>query len=422
MSEDAPVYHVRPAEQPVAFNVERVRADFPILQQQVNGQPLVYLDNAATTQKPECVIQALVDYYRRDNSNVHRGAHTLADRATAAFEDARRKVAGLLNAEEARQILWTRGTTESINLVAASWGRSTLRKGDRILVSAMEHHSNIVPWQMVAAERGATVEPIPVDGSGTLDMTAFAAMLDARVRLVAVGHVSNALGSINPVERIVELAHAAGALVLVDGAQAVAHWRVDVQALGCDFYAFSAHKLFGPTGIGVLYGRRELLEAMPPYQGGGEMIESVSFAGTTYNQLPYKFEAGTPDIAGAIGLGAAVDYLHGLDRVGAARHEQALLEHAVALAERVPGLVLVGTAAHKASVLSFNLAGVHPADLGTLLDQQGIAVRTGNHCAQPIMEQFGIPGTVRASFCFYNTFEDVDRLFAALEKARQFLQ
>lgn len=422
MSEDAPVYHVRPTEQRATFKVERVRADFPILQQQVNGHPLVYLDNAATTQKPECVIQALVDYYRRDNSNVHRGAHTLADRATAAFEDARRKVARLLNAEDSRQIIWTRGTTESINLVAASWGRSTLQKGDRILVSAMEHHANIVPWQMVAAECGATVEPIPVDRSGTLDMTAFEAMLDARVRMVAVGHVSNALGSINPVERIVELAHAAGALVLVDGAQAVAHWRVDVQALGCDFYAFSAHKLFGPTGIGVLYGRRELLEAMPPYQGGGEMIESVSFAGTTYNQLPYKFEAGTPDIAGAIGLGAAVDYLQALDRAGAARHEQALLKHAVALAERVPGLVLVGTAAHKASVLSFNLAGVHPADLGTLLDQQGIAVRTGNHCAQPIMAQFGIPGTVRASFCFYNTLEDVDRLFAALDKARQFLQ
>ncbi len=422
MSEAAPVYQVRQAEQPAAFNVERVRADFPILQQQVNGHPLVYLDNAATTQKPECVIQALVNYYRRDNSNVHRGAHALADRATSAFEDARRKVARLLNAEDVRQILWTRGTTESINLVAASWGRSTLQPGDRILVSAMEHHSNIVPWQMVAAERGATVEPIPVDRSGTLDMTALAGMLDARVRMVAVGHVSNALGSINPVERIVELAHAAGALVLVDGAQAVAHWSVDVQALGCDFYAFSAHKLFGPTGIGVLYGRRELLEAMPPWQGGGEMIETVSFAGTTYNKLPYKFEAGTPDIAGAIGLGAAVDYLQALDRVGAARHEQALLERAVALAERVPGLVLVGTAAHKASVLSFNLAGVHPADLGTLLDQQGVAVRTGNHCAQPIMDQFGIPGTVRASFCFYNTFEDVDRLFAALEKARQFLQ
>ncbi len=422
MSEAAPVYQVRQAEQPAPFNVERVRADFPILQQQVNGHPLVYLDNAATTQKPECVIQALVNYYRRDNSNVHRGAHALADRATSAFEDARRKVARLLNAEDARQILWTRGTTESINLVAASWGRSTLQPGDRILVSAMEHHSNIVPWQMVAAERGATVEPIPVDRSGTLDMTALAGMLDARVRMVAVGHVSNALGSINPVERIVELAHAAGALVLVDGAQAVAHWSVDVQALGCDFYAFSAHKLFGPTGIGVLYGRRELLEAMPPWQGGGEMIETVSFAGTTYNKLPYKFEAGTPDIAGAIGLGAAVDYLQALDRVGAARHEQALLERAVALAERVPGLVLVGTAAHKASVLSFNLAGVHPADLGTLLDQQGVAVRTGNHCAQPIMDQFGIPGTVRASFCFYNTVEDVDRLFAALEKARQFLQ
>ncbi|MEY3666975.1 MAG: hypothetical protein RL572_515 [Pseudomonadota bacterium] len=422
MSEERPVYKLTPASHPEPFCVERVRADFPILQQQVNGHALVYLDNAATTQKPECVIQALVDYYRRDNSNVHRGAHALSDRATAAFEEARRKVARLLNAEDSRQILWTRGTTESINLVAASWGRSTLQPGDRILVPAMEHHSNIVPWQMVAAERGATVEPIPVDPSGTLDMTAFAAMLDARVRMVAVGHVSNALGSINPVEQIVALAHAAGALVLVDGAQAVAHWPVDVQALSCDFYAFSAHKLFGPTGIGVLYGRRELLEAMPPYQGGGEMIEAVSFAGTTFNQLPYKFEAGTPDIAGAIGLGAAVDYLQALDRAGAARHEHALLEHAVALADRVPGMVLVGTAAHKASVLSFNLAGVHPADLGTLLDQQGIAVRTGSHCAQPIMAQFGIPGTVRASFCFYNTFDDVDRLFAALEKARQFLQ
>jgi cysteine desulfurase/selenocysteine lyase len=422
MSEVPAVYQVSPAGQPAPFSAARVRADFPILQQQVNGHPLVYLDNAATTQKPECVIQALVDYYRRDNSNVHRGAHALSDRATAAFEEARRKVARLLNAGDSRQILWTRGTTESINLVAASWGRSTLRPGDRILVSAMEHHSNIVPWQMVATECGATVEPIPVDRSGTLDMTAFAAMLDARVRMVAVGHVSNALGTINPVEQIVQLAHAAGALVLVDGAQAVAHWRVDVQALGCDFYAFSAHKLFGPTGIGVLYGRRELLEAMPPYQGGGEMIESVSFAGTTYNQLPYKFEAGTPDIAGAIGLGAAVDYLQALDRAGAARHEQALLEHAVALAAGVPGMALEGTAAHKASVLSFNLAGVHPADLGTLLDQQGIAVRTGYHCAQPIMEQFGIPGTVRASFCFYNTFEDVDRLFVALAKARQFLQ
>jgi cysteine desulfurase/selenocysteine lyase len=422
MSEDPAVYKVTPGTATVCFDAERVRRDFPILHQQVNGHPLVYLDNAATTQKPESVIQAMVDYYRRDNANVHRGAHALSDRATAAFEGARRKVAIFLNAPDARQILWTRGTSEAINLVAASWGRSQLQQGDRILVSAMEHHSNIVPWQMVAAERGASVEAIPVDASGTLDLQALQGMLDARVRMVAVGHVSNALGTINPVAEIARMAHAAGALVLVDGAQAIAHWPVDVQALDCDFYTFSAHKLFGPTGIGVLYGRRAVLEAMPPYQGGGEMIESVSFAGTTYNQLPYKFEAGTPDIAGAVGLGAAIDYVNSLDRDGAARHEDALLAYAQKKAQAVSGLTLVGTAQHKTAVMSFNLDGVHPADLGTLLDQQGVAVRTGNHCAQPIMDQYRIPGTVRASFSFYNTFDDVDRLFAAIEKARQFLQ
>lgn len=404
-----------------AFDVDKVRQDFPILQQAVNGAPLVYLDNAATTQKPESVINAISDYYRNDNSNVHRGAHTLADRATAAFEGARTKVAGFIHAPDSAQVIWTRGTTEAINLVAASWGRSQLKQGDRILVSAMEHHSNIVPWQMIAQQCGATVEAIPVDSSGTLDLQAFTDILDDHVRMVAVGHVSNALGSVNPVIEIVRLAHAAGALVLVDGAQAVGHWPVDVQSLDCDFYTFSAHKLFGPTGVGVLYGKRDLLEAMPPYQGGGEMIESVSFKGTTFNQLPYKFEAGTPNIAGVIGLGAAVDYLEGLDRAGAARHEQALLEYAQEKALAVSGLRLIGTASHKASVLSFVLEGVHPADLGTLLDQQGVAVRTGNHCAQPIMDQYGIPGTVRASFSFYNTFEEIDRLFAALEKAKQFL-
>ncbi len=404
-----------------AFDVEKVRQDFPILQQSVNSAPLVYLDNAATTQKPNAVIDAISAYYRNDNSNVHRGAHTLADRATAAFEGARQKVASFINAQSTEQVIWTRGTTEAINLVAASWGRQTLQQGDRILVSAMEHHSNIVPWQMVAQECGATVEAIPVDSSGTIDLKAYADLLDEHVRMVAVGHVSNALGSVNPVIEITRLAHEAGALVLVDGAQAVGHWPVDVQSLDCDFYAFSAHKLFGPTGVGVLYGKRELLEAMPPYQGGGEMIESVSFKGTTYNQLPYKFEAGTPDIAGVIGLGAAVDYLNSLDRAGAARHEQALLEYAQKKAQSVSGLRVIGTASHKASVLSFVLDGVHPADLGTLMDQQGIAVRTGNHCAQPIMDQYGIPGTVRASFSFYNTFEEIDRLFAALEKAKQFL-
>lgn len=408
-------------DKPEAFDAERVRRDFPILQQQVNGQPLVYLDNAATTQKPECVIEAISDYYRHDNSNVHRGAHTLADRATAAFEGARRKVADFIHAASPEQVIWTRGTTEAINLVASSWGHSELRPGDRILVSAMEHHSNIVPWQIVASHTGARVEAIPVDSSGTLDIQAFEAMLDGKVRMVAIGHVSNALGTVNPVVEIVRMAHAVGARVLVDGAQAVGHWQVDVQSLDCDFYVFSSHKMFGPTGIGVLYGRRELLDAMPPYQGGGEMIESVSFAGTTFNKLPYKFEAGTPDIAGVIGLGAAVDYLKHLDRAGAARHEQALLEYAQKKAQAVPGLRVIGTSGHKVSVLSFVLEGGHPADLGMLLDQQGVAVRTGNHCAQPIMDQFGIPGTVRASFSFYNTFDDVDRLFAALEKARQFL-
>ncbi|GGD03316.1 aminotransferase class V-fold PLP-dependent enzyme [Halopseudomonas salina] len=404
-----------------AFDAERVRLDFPILNQEVNGHPLVYLDNAATTQKPKAVIQAIVDYYQQDNSNVHRGAHALAERATEKFEAARNKVARFINSPDACQVIWTRGTTESINLVAASWGRANLQKGDRILVSAMEHHSNIVPWQMVAAEVGATVEAIPVDGTGTIDMQAFEQMLDERVRMVACGHVSNAFGSINPVADIVKLAHDHGALCLVDGAQAISHWAVDVQALDCDFYVFSAHKLFGPTGLGVLYGRRELLESMSPYQGGGEMIESVSFDGTTYNQLPYKFEAGTPDIASVIGMGAAVDYVEALDREGAAAHEDALLAYAQKRALDTPGMKLVGTARNKVAVMSFLLEGAHPHDVGMLLDQQGVAVRTGNHCAQPIMDQFGIPGTIRASFSIYNTFADVDRLFEALAKVRQFL-
>jgi len=403
------------------FDVEKIRADFPILHQQVNGQPLVYLDSAATTQKPNVVIDAISDYYRNDNSNVHRGAHALADRATVKFEAARSKVAAFLNAPDAKQIIWTRGTTESINLVANCWGRANLSIGDRILVSAMEHHSNIVPWQLIAAATGASVEPVPVDASGTIDLVAFESMLDNHVKMVSVGHVSNALGTINPIEKIIALAHGVGAKVTVDGAQAVSHWSVDVQALDCDFYAFSAHKLFGPTGLGVLYGKRELLEAMPPYQGGGEMIETVSFAGTTFNQLPYKFEAGTPDIAGAIGFGAAIDYLNSIDRKAAAAHEQALLAYAEEKARATPGIKLIGTAANKTSVMSFILEGAHPADVGVLLDKQGIAVRTGNHCAQPIMDQFCIPGTVRASFSFYNTFDEVDRLFAALEKAKIFL-
>lgn len=408
-------------DKPSVFDVEKIRQDFPILHQQVNGQSLVYLDNAATTQKPNAVIDAISDYYRNDNSNVHRGAHALADRATVKFEAAREKVARFLNAPEAKQIIWTRGTTESINLVAASWGGANLQSGDRILVSAMEHHSNIVPWQLVAHRVGAKVEAIPVDANGCIDMLAFEAMLDDRVKMVSVGHVSNALGSINPIEKIITLAHKIGAKVTVDGAQAVSHWSVDVQALNCDFYAFSAHKLFGPTGLGVLYGKRELLDAMPPYQGGGEMIETVSFAGTTFNQLPYKFEAGTPDIAGVIGFGAAIDYLASIDREAAAEHEKALLAYAEQKARATSGVKLIGTSTNKTSVMSFLLEGAHPADVGVLLDKQGVAVRTGNHCAQPIMDQFGIPGTVRASFSFYNTFEEVDRLFAAIEKAKMFL-
>lgn len=403
------------------MDIQRIRADFPILNQSVNGHPLVYLDNAATTQKPQAVIDALVNYYSRDNSNVHRGAHTLSDRATASFENARQTLAGFINAPSARQIIWTRGTTESINLVAASWGGANLKSGDRILVSALEHHSNIVPWQLIAAKTGAEVVAIPVDEQGVIDLSALQQLLDSRIRLVAVNHVSNALGTINPVEEIIALAHAAGALVLIDGAQAVAHWAVDVQALNCDFYVFSGHKLFGPTGIGVLYGRLDLLEQMPPYQGGGEMIETVSFDGSTWNQLPYKFEAGTPDIAGAIGLAAAVEYLNAQDRKVLAAHEDALLAYATEKALQVPGLKIIGTAPSKAAVLGFVLEGAHPSDIGMLLDQQGVAVRTGHHCAQPIMQQYGIPGTVRASFSFYNTFEDVDRLFVALEKVRQLL-
>ncbi|MEC7545569.1 MAG: cysteine desulfurase [Pseudomonadota bacterium] len=401
--------------------INEIRAQFPALNQDVNGKPLVYLDNGATTQKPQSVIDALSDYYRLNNSNVHRGAHTLSDRATQHFEDARKTLQAFLNAKKAEEIVWTRGTTESINLVAATWGRQNIQAGDEILVTGMEHHSNIVPWQMLCQQTGAKLRPIPVKDTGELDMEAFASMLSDKVKFVSVVHVSNALGTINPVEDIIKMAHEVGAKVLVDGAQAVSHWNVDVQALDADFYAFSGHKLFGPTGIGVLYGKEELLNAMPPYQGGGEMIEHCSFDGTTYNVLPYKFEAGTPNIAGAIGLAAAVNYLNGLDRVVLEQHENALLVRANELADQIGGIRKVGTAPKKASVFSFLLDGAHPADVGTLLDQQGIAVRTGHHCAMPVMNQFKIPGTVRASFSFYNTMDDVERLFAGLEKAKMFL-
>lgn len=402
-------------------DLEAIRADFPALHQEVNGKPLVYFDNGATTHKPKVVIDAVNQFYSQQNSNVHRGAHTLSDHATGMFENARLTVQQFLNAKSINEIVWTKGTTESINLVASTWGRSNLKAGDRILVSAMEHHANIVPWQMVAEEKGAEIVPIPVLNNGELDFDAYKKLLTKQVKLVAVTHVSNALGTINPVADIIKLAHENNSLVLVDGAQAVSHFEVDVQALDVDFYAFSGHKVFGPTGIGVLYAKEDLLNAMPPYQGGGEMIEHVSFEKTTFNSLPYKFEAGTPNIAGAIGLAAALNYLNSLDRTAIAAHENALLARANELAEQLGGIRIVGTANNKASVFSFLLDGAHPADVGTLLDQQGIAVRTGHHCAMPIMEQFGIPGTARACFAFYNTIEEVEALFKGLEKAKTFL-
>ncbi|MEH6449513.1 MAG: cysteine desulfurase [Oleispira sp.] len=403
------------------MDIEQIRADFPILHQQVNGKPLVYLDNGATTQKPQVVIDAIANYYRTTNSNVHRGAHTLSDQATQMFEDARITMQKFLNAEKSEEIIWTRGTTESINLVAQTWVRSNVKAGDEIIISGMEHHSNIVPWQMVCEQTGAILKVIPVLDDGSLDYDGYLKLLSDKTKFVAVVHVSNALGTLNPVEDIIREAHKVGAKTLIDGAQAVAHWDIDVQALDCDFYAFSGHKLFGPTGLGVLYGKEALLNAMPPYQGGGEMILHVSFEKTTYNVLPYKFEAGTPNIAGAIAMAAAVDYLNSLDRIALAKHEDALLARANELAAQTDGLRLIGTSKNKASVFSFLLDGTHPHDVGTLLDQQGIAVRTGHHCAMPVMEQFDIPGTVRASFTFYNTLEEVDALFKAIEKVKMFL-
>ncbi|MBK8973980.1 MAG: cysteine desulfurase [Hahellaceae bacterium] len=398
------------------FDVASVRQDFPILHQSVHGKPLVYFDNAATAQKPMAVLAAMQAYYESINSNVHRGAHTLSDTATAAFENVRQQVARFLGAREAAEIIWVRGTTEAINLVAQSYGRSQLKPGDEILVSQLEHHSNIVPWQMVAAQTGASVIPIPVNAQGEIDQTAYAGLLSPRTRILAVNHVSNALGTINPVKAMIAQAKAVGAITVIDGAQATPHVTVDVQDLDCDFYAFSGHKVYGPTGIGALYGRRAILEAIPPWQGGGEMIERVSFEGTTFNHIPHKFEAGTPAIAEVIGLGAALDYLQAFNTTDLHRHEQALLRRAVELSEGIEGFQAIGTAANKVSVCSFVVEGTHPSDLGTLLDHQGFAVRTGHHCTQPLMARFGVPGTVRASFSFYNTLEEVDRFFVALDK------
>ena len=399
-----------------AFDAEWVRADFPILHQEVNGHPLVYLDNAATTQKPQAVIQAIVDYYQQDNSNVHRGAHALAERATEKFEAARGKVARFINAPEARQIIWTRGTTESINLVAASWGRANLKEGDRVLVSAMEHHSNIVPWQMLRDEKDLTLRVAPIDDQGNFLLDEFEKLLNERTKIVAITHASNALGTIVPLKQVIAMAHDRGAVVLVDGCQAVPHMTVDVVDLDCDFYVFSGHKLYGPSGIGALYGKAALLEAMPPYQGGGEMILTVAFDKTEFNVIPHKFEAGTPHIAGAIALGATIDYLNELGFDHIAAHEKMLLEYATERLTEFNSLHLIGTADNKASILSFTLQGIHPHDIGTVLDRSGIAIRAGHHCAQPVMDRFGIAATARASFGIYNSREDVDALAAAIGK------
>ena len=400
------------------FPVETYRQDFPILEQSVREQPLVYLDNGATAQKPRQVIEVLDEYYRSYNSNIHRGVHTLSELATDAYETARRKIQQFINAESLKEIIFVRGTTEGINLVAQSHGRSKLRAGDEIIVSTMEHHSNIVPWQILCEQTGAVLKVIPINDAGELDMDEYKNLLGERSRIVAITHVSNALGTVNPIAEITALAHGAGAVVIVDGAQAAPHTRLDMAALDCDFYAFSGHKLFGPTGIGVLYGKQALLDDMPPYHGGGDMIKMVTFEKTLYNDLPYKFEAGTPYIAGVIGLGAAVDYVSqvGLDRIQDYEHE--LLQYATRAAAAVPGLRLIGTAAEKAAILSFVVDGIHPHDLGTILDHDGIAIRTGHHCAMPVMERYGIPATARASFAFYNTAEEVDKLIMGIDKAK----
>ena len=406
---------------PPVLDVERLREDFPILKLKVGGKPLVYLDNAATTQKPRAVIEAIRRYYTTSNANVHRGVHALSDRATRGYEEARARAARFLNARADREIVFVRGASEAINLVAQSFARPLLRRGDEVLITVMEHHSNIVPWQMVCAHSGATLKVVPVNGAGELDLAAYREHLSPSTRLVAVTHVSNALGTVNPVREMIGMAHEKNIPVLVDGAQAAPHMKVDVRDLGCDFYAFSGHKVYGPTGIGVLYGKREHLEAMPPFQGGGDMILRVTFEKTTYNEIPYKFEAGTPNIAGAIGLSAALGYLEGIGRDAVAVHEQELLDYATEMVGKVPGVRLVGTAREKAGILSFVLEGVHPHDLGTVLDHEGVAIRSGHHCAMPLMDALGLPATARASFGMYNTRAEVDALVEGIWKAREVL-
>ncbi len=404
-----------------SFDIDRVRADFPILHQEVHGRLLVYLDNGATTQKPVSVIETLERYYYLDNANVHRGLHELSERATRAFEAAREKVRNFIHASEVQEIVFVRGTTEAINLVAQSYGRRNIREGDEILITQMEHHSNIVPWQLLCEQTGAVLRIVPMSERGELVLEEFDRLLNERTKMVAVTHVSNALGSINPIKTLIRRAHDAGAVVLVDGAQAVAHIQVDVRDLDCDFYAFSGHKLYAPTGIGVLYGKQALLEAMPPYQGGGEMIERVTFEKTTYNALPYKFEAGTPNISGAIGLGSAIDYVKAMGLGAISAHERSILQYATQRALEVPGLRIIGTASLKCSILSFVIDDVHPSDVGTILDQLGVAVRAGHHCAMPVMQYFNLPGTARASIGMYNTRDDVDRFIDAVVRAKHML-
>ena len=401
------------------YDLARVREDFPILKELIHGKPLVYLDNAATSQKPWSVINAERDYYTHLNANIHRGVHDLSQRATDAFEGARGKARQFINARKNEEVIFVRGTTEAINLVAFSYGRSKLKAGDEVIVSEMEHHSNIVPWQMVCDATGAVLRVIPISDAGELDMDAYAKLLNERTKIVAITHVANALGSITPLKKITQMAHAVGAIVLVDGAQAAPHLKIDVQDLDADFYALSGHKIYGPTGVGILYGKEALLDAMPPYQGGGDMIRTVSFKKTTYNTLPYKFEAGTPFISGGIGLGAAIDYVNDLGLAAIAAHEHELLLNATEQAASIPGLKIIGTAREKASVFSFTLGRIHPHDIGTILDHEGIAIRTGHHCAMPVMERLGIPATARASFALYNTHAEVDALFDGIRKVQK---
>jgi cysteine desulfurase / selenocysteine lyase len=414
-NETAPVINANAADKP-KFDVDRVRQDFPILRTQVHGRPLVYLDNAATSQKPQAVIDATNNYYAAQNSNVHRGVHALSQLATREYEEARVKVKRFINAADTHEVIYTKGATEGINLVASSYGRKFIREGDEIIISAIEHHANIVPWQLLCEQTGARLRVIPMNDDGELLMEEYERLLSLRTKLVAVNYVSNALGTVNPVRRIIELAHAQDVPVLIDGAQSAPHLKVDVRELDCDFYVFSSHKLCGPTGIGVLYGKSHLLDAMPPYQGGGDMIASVTFEKTTFNSLPYKFEAGTPNIAGAVGLGAAVDYLESVGMENIAAYEHELLEYATEVVGSIKGVRLIGTAREKASVLSFLVGDIHPHDVGTILDQEGIAVRAGHHCAQPVMKRFGVPATARASVAFYNTKAEVDALAEGIHR------